>query len=126
MFRNIKFDGNAKSFHPAKPYQFEQSDTIYPVVVNAPGKPGRLNILIENCTFEDSISTDLAFGANTVSMVRNCLFTPDPQAMMKGDCSITSGNTEVHMDNCQGKRIFDIELNNQMTVTIGIPGFIWK
>lgn len=106
VFKDLTFDGNSPNQGPYKKYEQEHADLLF--LSAKKESPGRLQVVIDNCTFKDSVSDGISIYKNVSVKVTNCTGIN----CFRGGFLILGGNTIATVKNftTRGGNGIDVEL----------------
>lgn len=97
IFKNLVFDGNSQNQGPYKKYEQEHADLLF--LTARRDSPGRLQVVIEDCLFRNSVSDGISIYKNVDVKVNNCTAID----CFRGGFLILGGNTRAVLTNYTGK-----------------------
>jgi Pectate lyase superfamily protein len=106
IIRDLTFDGNSRNQGSYKKYEQEHADLLF--LTGKADRPGRLQVLIERCTFKNSVSDGISVFKNVSIQVNRCTAIN----CFRGGFLVLGGNTvaEVKDFTTKGGRGLDVEL----------------
>jgi len=72
VIKGLTFDGNFQNQGPYQDYELEHSNLVFLCGPNPATSPGRLRVIVKDCTFKNSVSDGLGLHDNLYATISNC------------------------------------------------------